>query len=91
MGNIKRVNLITTWDIKCGIAKYSEFLKSELDKFNKFEIVIHPIKKPKSINPISFIKLIKEIENSQIVHIQYQPSIFGRIPIPFFHLIIFLC
>ena len=29
-----RIDLVTTWGIKCGIAEYSKFLKNEIDKFN---------------------------------------------------------
>lgn len=76
-----KINLISTWDIKCGIAEYSKFLKNEIDKLNYFRMRICPIKKPSSINPLYFIKLIKRIKNSQIIHIQYQPGIFGHMPI----------
>jgi len=79
-----RIDLVTTWGIKCGIAEYSKFLKNEIDKFNYLRMRICPIKKPNSINPFCFIKLIRGVKNSQIVHIQYQPGIFGRIPIPHF-------
>lgn len=79
-----RIDLVTTWGIKCGIAEYSKFLKNEIDKFNYLRMRICPIKKPSSINPLYFIKLIKRIKNSQIVHIQYQPGMFGHMPIPHF-------
>jgi len=84
MNRIK-VNVITTWDIKCGIAAYSRFLKSELDKLDYIKINICPIEKPNSINPLYFIKLAKGAKRDcQIVHIQYQSSFFGRVPlIPF--------
>jgi len=79
-----KVNMITTWNIPCGIAKYSEFLNNELNKFKYLRIKIYPIKKPNSISPFYFLKLIRGIENSQIVHIQFQLSIFGHMPIPHF-------
>ena len=76
-----KVDLITTWEIKCGIAEYSKFLKNEIDMINFLRMRICPIKKPDSGNPLYFIKLIRIIKNSQIIHIQYQPGIFGRMSI----------
>jgi glycosyltransferase involved in cell wall biosynthesis len=83
MNKIK-ISMLTTWNILCGIAEYSKFLNNELSKFKYLEIRVSPIKKPNSINPFYFIKLLRETRGSQIVHIQYQPGIFGHMPIPHF-------
>lgn len=78
-----RVNLVTTWGIKCGIAEYSKFLVDELNKYEDIETKICAITKPDS-NALYFIKLLKNIENGQITHIQYQVSLFGHLKTSFF-------
>lgn len=79
------VNFITTWNIKCGIATYSNFLLDEMKNFRDIGIKVHPITQQNSRSPVPFLKIIKNINKSEITHIQYQPGLFGFIPyIPFF-------
>ncbi|AEG17957.1 glycosyl transferase group 1 [Methanobacterium paludis] len=74
------VNFITTWHIKCGIATYSNFLVEEMKNFKDIEIKVHPITQQNSKSPMPFLKIVKEIQKSEITHIQYQPGLFGFVP-----------
>ncbi len=78
------VNIITSQNINCGIADTSEQLVEELNKCENIKIRVIPITNTQSKNPYYFIKLLKEIKKNQITHIQYQPALFGLLPIPFF-------
>jgi len=80
MNKIK-VYMITTWGIKCGVADYSNNLYQELNKLDYIEPEIIPIKKTNSLSPFYFFKLLKEIKDPDIIHIQYQYAMFGRIPL----------
>ncbi|MBI5680686.1 MAG: glycosyltransferase [Methanobacterium sp.] len=80
-----KVNFITTWGTKCGIADYSEYLVNALKKCENLKISIVQIKKPNIHNPFYFIKLLNKVKKFEITHVQYQPSLFGYIPyIPIF-------
>lgn len=76
-----KVYMMTTWEIKCGIANYSSYLYHELDKLDCLDAKIIPIKNPDSLNPIYFIRLLRQIKNPDIIHIQYQNTIFGNVPL----------
>jgi len=78
------VSIISTWDIRCGIAEYSKLLSKELESLEPVNISICPIKKPNSTNLFYFLKLMSQVKNPHIIHIQYQGSIFGHLPIPHF-------
>lgn len=82
--NKVKVKMVTTWGTRCGIAEYSRLLNNALNKVRYLETKICPIKKPNSTNPFYFLRLVSRIEKSEIVHIQYQPGIFGRVPTLFF-------
>ena len=76
------VNIITSQNINCGIADTSEQLINELNKCENIKINVIPITNTQSKNPYYFIKLLKGIKKGQITHIQYQPALFGLLPIP---------
>jgi glycosyltransferase involved in cell wall biosynthesis len=76
------VNIITSQNINCGIADTSEQLVNELNKSENIKINVIPITDTQSKNPFYFIKLLKGIKKDQITHIQYQPALFGILPIP---------
>jgi glycosyltransferase involved in cell wall biosynthesis len=76
------VNIITSQNINCGIADTSEQLVNELHKCEDIKIKVIPITNTQSKNPFYFIKLLNGIKKDQITHIQYQPALFGLLPIP---------
>lgn len=76
-----RAYMITTGGIKCGIADYSLNLYGELDKLDCTDMEIIPIKNPDSINLFYFLKLLRKIEDPDVIHIQYQRTMFGKIPL----------
>lgn len=76
-----KVYMITTWEINCGIATYSNKFFQELCKLDYVDLIIIPIKNPSSLNPFYFLKLLKKIENPDIIHIQFHPDLFGQIPL----------
>lgn len=87
------INIISTWNIKCGIADYSKSFFNSLKKHDYLDISIHPIKRPETKNPLYFVRLLKNINEHEITHIQYQNSLFGPVPyflFNYFPLIIFI-
>lgn len=80
-----KVNFITTWKRRCGIADYSQFLIEELRKYGDMEINIVPLENPSSRNPLTFYNLLNSVDKDEITHIQYQPGLFGYVPhLPYF-------
>ncbi len=80
-----KINLITSWNIECGIADTTRLLVDELKKYDDININICPVKKIGSRNPLYFFKLLKKIQKNQITHIQYHSELFGQF-IPHFSL-----
>ena len=76
------VNILTSKNINCGIADTTEQLIKELEKCGNIEINVVPIGNTDTKNPWYFIKLLSGIEDDQITHIQYQPDLFGQLPLP---------
>jgi glycosyltransferase involved in cell wall biosynthesis len=76
------VNIITSQNTDCGIADTSEQLVKELNKCENIKINVIPITDTQSKNPFSFIQLLKGIKKNQITHIQYQPALYGLLPVP---------
>jgi glycosyltransferase involved in cell wall biosynthesis len=76
------VNIITSQNINCGIADTSEQLVNELNRCENIKITVIPIINTQSKNPLYFVKLLSGIKKGQIVHIQYQPALFGLLPLP---------
>lgn len=81
--NFNKVNMISTWKVKCGIADSSRLLTDGLNKYEDIIVDIHPIKETNTKNPLYFFNLIKNINKHEITHIQYQPTLFGNFPLPF--------
>jgi len=91
---MNKINFITSWDIKCGIADTTKSLVDELEKYDDFEFNVCPVQKLGSRNPIYFFKLLKNIQKNQITHIQYHSDLFGpfipNFSLSYFPMIIFL-
>ena len=80
------VNILTSQNINCGIADTTNHLINELSTSNKIDINVLPITDTLSKNPLYFIGLLKDIKEYQTTHIQYQPDLFGNVPIPYLEL-----
>ena len=76
------VNILTSQNINCGIADTTERLTNELEKCKNLKINVIPIGDTDANNPMYFIKLLNGIKENQITHIQYQPDLFGKLPVP---------
>ena len=73
-----RVNIITTWERKCGIANYSKNLVKSLKNL-PVEVTVVYNDKPDSINPFYWVKLaLKSRKNCDIIHVQHEYSLFGK-------------
>nr|WP_319372584.1 glycosyltransferase [uncultured Methanobacterium sp.] len=77
-----KVNMITSWDIKCGIADTTQLLVNYLNKYDDISVKVCPITRPESKNPFYFLGLLNKIKTNEITHIQYQPGLFGYFPVP---------
>ena len=84
-----KINIVTTWNERCGIAYYSAFLASELIKKN-VELYVTPISKVRTIDPVySFTLGFKAGRLCDVVHVQFGYGIFadfkiGRVSFPCF-------
>lgn len=89
-----KINFITSWNIECGIAETSKFLVNELEKHGDIQNNICPVKKSGTKNPFYYIKLLKNVGENQITHIQYHSDLFSPfIPgfsLCYFPMVIFL-
>jgi glycosyltransferase involved in cell wall biosynthesis len=73
------VNLVSSWDKKCGIATYSAFLAEELRKRSKVYVTVLPDKP--ALNPY-FLMLGYKVGRSQdLVHVQFEYGIFPGLKI----------
>lgn len=71
-----KINFISTWKIRCGIATYAEFLVTKLKKLAKINIIALPSMPPK--NPFYWMTLaVKSHKNCDIVHIEFNYALFG--------------
>lgn len=74
-----RINFVTTWQEKDGIAIYSHFLVKELRKYPEIRIKIIPINRER-VNPFYWINLARKAKRDcDIVHVQNEYGIFGRL------------
>ena len=70
-----KINFLTTWNTKCGIADYSKNLLCELKKL--VDVHVLPIDRSK-INDRTYLKdLAFKLNKGDLVHIQHTYSIFG--------------
>ena len=73
-----KINMVTTWNKRCGIAYYAKFLARELNKFVKVNII--PIERDKpSLKDIGYFILLASVakRNCDLVHIQHEYALFG--------------
>lgn len=70
-----KVDLLTTWNIRCGIATYSSYLVESLKRAG-VKVKVIQVKKPPSINVFKFFKVVRKIHPDRIVHVQFQPGLF---------------
>lgn len=77
-----KVNMVSSWGIKCGIADTTQLLVENLNKYDDISVEVCPITEPDSRNPLYFLKLLDKIGKNEITHIQYQPGLFGYFPVP---------
>jgi len=71
------VNLVTTWNIRCGIAKYSAFLVTELKR--NAEIHIVKVTSGHVFSPYYFVLGFKTGRSHSIVHVQFAYAMFGSL------------
>jgi len=75
-----RVNLVTSWNIRCGVAAYSAFLANELKK--KADVRIVPLQSELSaFSPYFLILGFKASRFPSIVHVQFEYSLFPALRI----------
>jgi len=87
-----KIKIITTNPEKCGIGDYTQRLVDGLRKYCDEDIQLVYTRQD-SLNPLFFVKLLKNsIFNSDIIHIQFDCSFFGRngIFIPFFYPVLWI-
>lgn len=72
-----QINLVTSWDEKCGIATYSAFLAQELKKTVKVYITILP--KKNALNPFFKILGYRVGHNQDLVHVQFEYGLFSTL------------
>lgn len=69
------VNLVTTWNIRCGIAAYSAFLVAELKRNAKIRIV--RVSDAHVFSPYFFVLGFKTGRLHDLVHVQFAYGMFG--------------
>jgi glycosyltransferase involved in cell wall biosynthesis len=70
------INLVTTWNERCGVASYSSFLVNELKRKLKMHVV--QISETSPLNFIYFfVQGIKAGKSCDIVHVQFEYGIFS--------------
>lgn len=70
-----KADILTTWNIRCGIATYSSYLVESLKRVG-VKVNVIKVEKPPSLNIIKFFKVVRKIHQDRIVHVQYQPGLF---------------
>lgn len=79
--------MVTSWKVKCGIARYSEELVSALKQFRDCQVKVIPAgvqvwsEERRAIGWLMerkyWRRVAKEAEGSEIIHIQFAPHFFG--------------
>jgi hypothetical protein len=69
------VNLVTTWNIRCGIAAYSGFLVAELKRSVKIRIV--RVLDNYALSPYYFVLGFTTGRSNNIVHVQFAYGMFA--------------
>ena len=70
------VGIVTTWDIKCGIATYSKYLIDELNKISLLDITLIQNNK-KTSNPFYWFKFGFNNRKHHVIHVQHEYGLFG--------------
>ena len=73
------VNLVTTWNTRCGISAYSAFLAAELKRSARIRIV--GVSKGHVYSPHSFVLGFESGKSHDIVHVQFAYGMFGDLKI----------
>jgi glycosyltransferase involved in cell wall biosynthesis len=71
----KPINLVTTWNIRCGIAAYSAFLVAELKRNAKIRIV--RVSDAYTFSPYFLVLGFKTGRSHDLVHVQFAYGMFG--------------
>jgi len=71
------INMVTTWNIPCGIAAYSAFLVNELKRNATIRIV--KLSENHALSPYFFVLGVKTGRSCDVVHVQFIYSIFGKL------------
>lgn len=69
------VNLVTTWNIRCGIAAYSAFLVAELKRNARIRIV--RVSNTYTLSPYFLVLGFKTGRSHELVHVQFASGMFG--------------
>lgn len=69
------VNMVTTWNTRCGIAAYSSFLVAELKRSVKIRIV--RVLDNYALSPYYFVLGFKTGRSHALVHVQFAYGMFG--------------
>jgi len=79
-----RINFISTWGIRCGIAEYSKFLINSMRTIDYLNVRVFPVSNAYIKNPFYYFRLaLSTGRDVDIVHIQYHPSFFEISPVLF--------
>ncbi len=73
------VDLVTTWDARCGIAAYSAFLVAELKKHVKIRIV--EVSDAHVFSPYFLILGYRTGKSPNLIHVQFAYGMFGSLPL----------
>jgi len=71
------VNLVTTWNVHCGIAAYSAFLATELKRNVRIRIV--RVSETHTLSPYFFVLGVKTGRSCDLVHVQFAYGMFGSL------------
>ena len=71
------INLVTTWNTRCGIAAYSAFLATELKRSAKIHIVRVP--NNHALSPYFLVLGLRTGRSPALVHVQFAYGMFGNL------------
>lgn len=75
------VALVTPWQHRGGVAKYSERYARCLDD-NGAHVTPIPIRATASANPLAYVELIDHVPNdADVIHVQFEAGLFGHLGI----------
>jgi glycosyltransferase involved in cell wall biosynthesis len=71
------VNLVTSWDERCGIATYSAFLAQELGKNAK--VYVTGLQKKNALSPYFAMLGLRVARSHDLVHVQFEYGLFSSL------------